>query len=111
MSEFNASLHKRLQLCPHCQQPLPIVRLGVRLSPLKGRILDAIILKGGDGIVVDDLLSRFSMSRNTLKVHVHQVNEKLVEVGYRIYGRGGRYRLVRTGKKIIAEAARIMEPS
>ena len=87
------------ELCPRCGQPLPIVRLGVKLPPLKARILDAIILKGGDGILVASLLDRFSeMSSNTLKVHVHQINEKLTEAGYRIYGRGGRYRLIRTQK-------------
>jgi hypothetical protein len=36
------------------------------------------------------------MNPDTLKAHCWQINEKLLDVGHRIYGRGGRYRLIRT---------------
>ena len=89
-------LKERLQLCSHCGQPMPPIRLGVKLTPLKSRILDAVILKGGDGIVAIDLAEKMGMTPETLKVHVAQINEKLFDAGHRIYGRGGRYRLIRT---------------
>ena len=97
MSDLNGALRKRLRLCPNCGQPMPIIRLGVHLTGLKSQIFDIIQRGGGDGVMVDRLLAAFTeMSPSTLKAHVFQINEKIGETGHRIYGRGGRYRLIRT---------------
>jgi hypothetical protein len=41
--------------CPRCGGPLHEERLGVRLTPVKTRILDAIARAGDTGIASDDL--------------------------------------------------------
>ena len=86
--------------CPTCGQPLVDVRHGVKLTPLKARIFDAIEHAGEDGISTDDLFDivfandsrRPSIS--TLKAHVWQINQRMI--GAHIYGRGGAMRLVRS---------------
>jgi hypothetical protein len=82
--------------CPHCGQQLPTVRCGVRLSPLKARLLDAIRRAGPDGISSADLINELHLpfKRKTLAAHAWQINELLELTEYRIRGRGG-YRLVR----------------
>ena len=101
--------------CPHCQQVLPEIRLGVRLPPLKARIFDLIRRGGEDGIFSRDVLdiaySDPTRSLATLKAHVHQINEAIEDSGYRIVGsRGGSlqerklaiYRLVKKRAKRVA---------
>jgi hypothetical protein len=89
-------------LCSRCGQPLPDIRLGVRLTPLKARIFDLIQRGGEDGIAVDDLFNIVfpdgSVKRDTLKSHVWQINDAIEDSGYRIKGNGavgGAYRLVK----------------
>jgi hypothetical protein len=90
------------RLCPHCRQPLPEVRLGVRLPPLKARIFDLIMRGGEDGILASDLLNiayvdQPATGRKVLSSHVFQINEAIEDTGYRIVGRSGRvgiYRLI-----------------
>jgi hypothetical protein len=82
--------------CPHCHQQLPILRCGVRLTPLKARLVDAIRRAGPDGVSGDDLIDALNLpfKRKTLAAHCWQINEALEETPFRIRGRGG-YRLVR----------------
>ena len=86
--------------CPHCGRPLPEVRLGVQLTPLKARIFDVVHRAGPDGIESNDLhaiaFADREVSHETLKAHVWQINDLITDVGHRIVGGGGRYRLVRT---------------
>jgi hypothetical protein len=97
------------RICSHCGQAIPETRLGVRLSPLKARIIDAIARAGDDGIDADVLFwlifSERRVKRLTLKSHVNQINDLLAATDYRIDGiRGGgrRFTLVR---RTIKEAA------
>ena len=79
-------------LCPYCNQPLPEMRLGVRLTPFKARLFDVVARAGSDGIMGEDLYNLVcteGQSRDTLKVHIWQINDILEDEGYRI--RGGRY--------------------
>ena len=80
-----------LQLCPGCRRPLPVVRLGVVLTPLKARIFDAIRRAGPDGIDGRALIQELDLpvSLTTLKAHVWQINDRLTESGYQIVGHGG----------------------
>jgi chromosome segregation and condensation protein ScpB len=82
---------------------MPLLRLGVKLTPTKARIFDAVQFRGGDGIPLDTLSDIIGMKHNTLKAHIHQINEIIADRGYRIYGRGGYVRLTRTKKKTIID--------
>jgi len=79
--------------------------MGVRLPKLKARIFD-IVQRGGDyGIQGEDIRAIVwpdeQMSRNTLKAHVHQINELIEDEGYRIVGNGvGVFRLVNQRKQL-----------
>ena len=77
---------------------MPEMRLGVRLTPLKARIFDAIKRAGKDGIEGDDLFRLIfgerPVKRSCLKAHVWQINDLLEESGYHITGRRG-FRLIR----------------
>ena len=82
---------------------MPLLRLGVKLTPMKARIFDAVQFRGGDGILIDTLSDIFGMPNNTLKAHIHQINEIIAERGYRKYSRGGYMRLIRTKRKTIVD--------
>jgi hypothetical protein len=69
-------------VCPHCGQPIASERLGVRLTPLKAAIVDAIKRTGDLGKSSESLMrelyfDRKPVSVNTLKAHVFQINELL----------------------------------
>jgi hypothetical protein len=85
--------------CHHCGQPLPIIRLGVRLTAFKARIFDLVQRAGEDGITGRDLFDIVfggdDHSYHTLKAHIWQINDLIEDEGYRIKG-GGAYRLVKT---------------
>src|SRR5262249_7172962 len=78
--------------CPHCGQRL-LMRYGVGLSPRQADIFDMIerAIAGG-GIEMDvlaDLMTpgmATNKPRNQIRVHVHQINNKLEEPDYRIIG-------------------------
>ena len=92
--------------CPYCQQPLPDIRLGVRLTPLKAHIFDLVQRSGDDGIDRHDLFDivygdgdahdRANKTKSflTLKAHINQINELIEDQGYKIIGRSA-VRLVR----------------
>ena len=43
------------KLCSHCHQPLPELRAGVRLSPLKAHIFDVVKRADSNGITIEDI--------------------------------------------------------
>ena len=88
--------------CPHCGHSLPKRGAGVRLTPLKARIYEAVRRAGPAGIDADELFGLIyggtPASRWTLKAHIWQINDVLQDPGRRILGQrgnGGRYRLAR----------------
>jgi hypothetical protein len=99
--------------CAQCGHRLPDKRLGVPLSALKARMFD-LISHGGDvggpggspnddGISSDALYARVfggrNSSRESMKAHIWQINEKLHGEGWRIVCVCNRYRLVRIKKR------------
>jgi DNA-binding response OmpR family regulator len=93
-------------LCNACGQPLPLLRYGVRLTPLKARIFDAIERAGPGGIDADDLFRLVysdrdrKAGRRTLKAHIWQINDLLEDAGAcrvinGVRGQGRAFRLVR----------------
>jgi hypothetical protein len=84
-------------ICTYCGRPLPEIRLGVRLTPLKARIFDIIQRGGDDGIDRRDLFDivfgnddahSHKRSYHTLKAHIAQINELIEDTGFHIEGRG-----------------------
>ena len=89
------------RLCHHCGQPLPEIRLGVRLTSFKARIYDIVMRAGVDGISSRDLFDMIypdggDFSRETLKAHIWQINDRIRDEGYAIKGLDGYYRLTKT---------------
>jgi hypothetical protein len=71
-----------MAVCQHCHQPIAHERLGVRLTPLKAAIVDAIKRAGDLGKSSESLMrelyfDRKPVSMTTLKAHVWQINELL----------------------------------
>ncbi len=93
------------EACPHCGQPIPETRFGVRLSPIKLRIFDVIERGGASGIDADDLFAliyaeRGGVGRTALKAHIWQLNDMLIEAEAGVFiegtrGSGRRYTLKR----------------
>jgi hypothetical protein len=90
-----------MQVCPHCQQPVPEYRLGVRLTPLKARIFDVIKRSGDHGISPDELFNICLRERDTrpsklsLKAHINQINEATDDSNQKIVCVDGAYVLIR----------------
>lgn len=76
--------------CHYCGQPLPEMRMGVRLTALKARIFDVVVRAGECGISGEDLHAivyqdeKEKPARESIKSHVGQINELLEDEGYRI---------------------------
>lgn len=85
--------------CPTCGQVLRDDRVGIRMPRVKTRIFDAIRRAGPDGIYGDDLfdlcLRARNVQRETLKAHIYQLNELLVETKFVIRRHAGYYALER----------------
>ena len=78
-----------MSTCPHCGQPMPEMRLGVRLTPLKAKIFDAVVRTGTYGIMTSQLLAVVwseKRSKHGLRSHIWQINELIADTGYRIEG-------------------------
>jgi len=100
--------------CPHCGQPMPIIRLGVEMSALKAGIVDMVQRGGADGIPLDEIFSALfktrDCTRDALKTHVWQINEMIKDEGYKIVGvrehnkhyAFDRYRMVRIPVRSVA---------
>jgi hypothetical protein len=78
------------KLCPHCRQPLPEWREGVRLSPLKAHIFDVIKRADSNGVTFEDINAIcFDGRSNSVNVrnHVYQINEALAGTDFQIRGK------------------------
>ena len=62
------------KICSCCGQPLAEYRLGIRLTPLKARIFDAIKRRGSERIQAREIGNPI-----TVKSHVWQINDLLEE--------------------------------
>ena len=80
-----------MKLCPTCGQPMRERRLGCFLSDTQVRVFDAVKRAGVDGI--DRTLLKGTMSMGTLRARISQLNDKIVESGYRIVCIDGRFHL------------------
>jgi hypothetical protein len=89
----------RQRHCNYCGQPLPEIRLGVRLPPLKARIFDLIQRSGDDGITNADLRDILGLGLKCVESHVYQINELIGDSGYRIRARGWGYRLIKDHRR------------
>jgi DNA-binding winged helix-turn-helix (wHTH) protein len=94
--------------CHYCGQALPVSRMGIKFTPIEGRILDLVTNAGEGGISNDDLyeivLSARRSERHTLNVHIGNLNDKLADTGYQIVGRTVRC-LEKTGGRFHADDA------
>jgi hypothetical protein len=87
--------------CPQCHRPLGSARLGVFLPQLKAEILDHIKAAGDIGISSAELVNgdlyrdRRPVRPDAIKSHIFQLNELLIDSGWRIASAGGRWTLVR----------------
>jgi DNA-binding winged helix-turn-helix (wHTH) protein len=75
-----------MTICPKCHQPIGTERLGVRLPPLKAKIVDLIKAAGETGTSSEELLyalwARDAVSASTVKAHVWQINSLLEETDW-----------------------------
>ena len=88
-------------LCPHCRQPMRHERLGVFLTQRESEIFDKIKRFGNQRVQASVI-----GSPTQIKVHVFNINSKLLETDWRIDGRQGRdggYMLVRRRVAIHAQ--------
>jgi len=67
--------------CPLCHQHYAVERLGIRLTPLKARIVDYIKASGDLGASTEELRHELYSSKDvvgaTVRVHIHQINDLL----------------------------------
>lgn len=80
---------KRAEHCPHCGQHMPSnIRYGVRLSPMKLRMFDAI--KRNPGItqrqINDICYPGKKITKNTISAHVGQINDLYAHTNIKIVG-------------------------
>jgi hypothetical protein len=78
-------------------------RWGIYLTPTQTVILDTI--RDNPGITTENLLLKCGVSRNVLRVCIHNVNDKLEETSVRIgqqRGDRGRYRIMRRSVRGVA---------
>jgi hypothetical protein len=85
--------------CPHCHQTITAMRLGVRLTPRKAAIVDAIKAAGDIGISSEELKyvlwDRDTVCVDTVKAHIWQINEVLEETDWIIRSDSRRWFLSR----------------
>ena len=77
------------KLCSHCHQPLPELRAGVRLSPLKAHIFDVVKRADSNGITIEDINAICFDGRTSavnVRNHIHQINDALAGTDFEIRG-------------------------
>ena len=77
------------KLCSHCHQPLPELRAGVRLSPLKAHIFDVVKRADSNGITIEDINAICFDGRASavnVRNHIHQINDALAGTDFEIRG-------------------------
>ena len=83
-----------VKICPTCKQPLPEVRLGAALTPIKAGIFDLIKLSGEEGCPTESINRKIwdgRSNRRNIQSHVNQINELIESSGYRIRASMPRY--------------------
>jgi hypothetical protein len=75
--------------CPFCHQTIGTLRFGVRLPQLKAAIVDRIKAAGDIGVSSDEIIAdlyrdRRSIRTTTIKAHVDQINNLLINTTWRI---------------------------
>jgi hypothetical protein len=90
------------ELCRSCGQPIRLQRVGIRLPPLKASMFDLVKRAGDLGISTEELMRELYVERvppkpNTVKVHMWQINELLVETEYSIVSDRRRWFLRKAG--------------
>ena len=96
----------RSSFCPHCQQPMPQLRCGVKMYPQAAAVFDAIARAGAAGIDGHDLFEiawqgKRKPKYGTLKNHVMMIREFLADTDFRIRcDRGGKYPVYRLTKVV-----------
>ena len=88
------------KVCACCGQPLPEVRGGIRLSPLKAQIFNIIRRAGVDGVTIETINALCFEGRSTavnVRTHVVQINDAFAGSELQIFGGNprGYYRIVR----------------
>lgn len=82
--------------CPTCHRPYGDERLGVRLPPLKARLLDLVKQSGDVGVSTTELREDLYRDRErkvslvTVRMHIQQINELLANTAWRIRTEGQR---------------------
>ena len=82
--------------CPSCGRPIEELRFGVAFTRCKAAIIDKIKSRNGARIMAKDMGEGFN--KNTIRAHIYQINEKLMDSDYRIEGKpgpDGGYRVVK----------------
>ena len=100
----NPEERSRAACCQCCHQPIAHERAGVRLSPLKAAIFDAIKAAGQSGVASYGLLHLFErpVKRSTVKVHVGQINTLLEDTAFVIRSDRRVWRLERRYVRAVA---------
>jgi hypothetical protein len=88
------------ECCPLCHQPFGAMRFGVRLPQLKAAIIDRIKTAGDIGVSSDEIIAdlyrdRRSVQPTTIKAHIDQINDLLVDTAWRIASDHRRWFLTR----------------
>jgi hypothetical protein len=80
--------------CPLCRQHYAVERFGIRLTPLKGGILDLIKSVGDVGVTSAEIIAsplyrdRRRARHDTIKAHIFQINGLLEATGWVIRSEG-----------------------
>lgn len=86
--------HGKVTICPTCNRPLPDIRLGIELTPLKARMFDLIKSSGDNGCTVQRMNDKIwdgNSNRSNIKSHIFQLNEMLSDTEYVITQTTPRY--------------------
>jgi hypothetical protein len=86
--------------CPCCHQTIGTMRFGVRLPRLKAEIVDRIKTAGDIGVSSDEIIAdlyrdRRAVQPTTIKAHVDQINDLLMNTDWRIASDHRRWFLAR----------------
>lgn len=75
-----------MKTCPCCGRKMPEMRLGVAMTSLKARVFD--LVKRQPGIGTSELTEQMGFrSDKTTQSHVFQINDALLDSGWRIVGK------------------------
>jgi hypothetical protein len=73
------------EFCPECHQPISHVVAGVRLTAFKAELFHFIESHPGQSWI--ELAQHFGKGPHTVKAHIYQINDALMNTTVRIRGR------------------------